>query len=95
MQLITYVHLHTVIASHTRYSKVSLFNFDHHRLFFLCPGDRAEGAEATLEANLNKLTITAAQEQEGDSEDEQDHHYTNTDISSPAAAAPILLLNHV
>ncbi|KAM7383937.1 hypothetical protein PAMA_011341 [Pampus argenteus] len=58
-------------------------------------GDRAEGAEATLEAGLNKLTLTVAQKQEGDSEDEQDPHYTSPEISSPSSATTILLLNSV
>ncbi|TKS88938.1 SH3 domain-binding protein 5 [Collichthys lucidus] len=58
-------------------------------------GDRAEGAEATLETGLNKLTLTVAQKEEGDSEDEQDPHYINPEISSPSAATAILLLNSV
>ncbi|KAI3358408.1 hypothetical protein L3Q82_014832 [Scortum barcoo] len=61
-------------------------------------GDRAEGAEATLEASLNKLTLTVAQkqeEQEGDSGDEQDPHYVNPEMSSPSAATTIQLLNSV
>lgn len=58
-------------------------------------GDRAEGAEATLEAGLNKLTLTVAQKQDGDSEDEQDPLYMNPDISSPSPATTILLLNSV
>lgn len=57
------------------------------------PGDRAEGAEATLEAGLNKLTLTVAHKQEGDSGDEEDHHYINSEISSPSTA--ILLINSV
>lgn len=52
-------------------------------------GDRAEGAEATLEAGLNKLTLTVAQKEEGDSGDDQDPQYTDPDISSP------ILLNSV
>ncbi|XP_028253723.1 SH3 domain-binding protein 5 [Parambassis ranga] len=56
-------------------------------------GDRAEGAEATLEAGLNKLTLTVTHKQEGDSGDEEDHHYINSDISSPSTA--ILLFNSV
>lgn len=58
-------------------------------------GDRAEGAEATLEAGLNKLSLTVAQEQEADSGDEQDPHFINPEISSPSAATTILLLNSV
>lgn len=58
-------------------------------------GDRAEGAEATLETGLNKLTLTVAQKEEGDSGDEQDPHYINPEISSPSAATAILLLNSV
>ncbi|XP_069032207.1 SH3 domain-binding protein 5 [Embiotoca jacksoni] len=62
-------------------------------------GDRAEGAEATLESSLNKLTLTVAQKQGGDSgEDQQDPHYINPDISSPSSATAttaILLLNSV
>lgn len=57
-------------------------------------GDRAEGAEATLEAGLNKLTLTVAHKQ-GDSGDEQDPHYINPEISSPSSATTILLLNSV
>lgn len=58
-------------------------------------GDRAEGAEATLEAGLNKLTFTVAQKEEAGSGDEQDPHYVNPDISSPSSATTILLLNSV
>ncbi|XP_038581315.1 SH3 domain-binding protein 5 [Micropterus salmoides] len=58
-------------------------------------GDRAEGAEATLEASLNKLTLTVAQKQEEDTGDEQDPHYINPEISSPSSATTILLLNSV
>ncbi|XP_010748666.2 SH3 domain-binding protein 5 isoform X1 [Larimichthys crocea] len=58
-------------------------------------GDRAEGAEATLETGLNKLSLTVAQKEEGDSGDEQDPHYINPEISSPSAATAILLLNSV
>ncbi|XP_022602995.1 SH3 domain-binding protein 5-like [Seriola dumerili] len=57
-------------------------------------GDRAEGAEATLEAGLNKLTLTVKNKQ-GDSEDEQDPHYINPEISSPSTATTVLLLNSV
>lgn len=56
------------------------------------PGDRAEGAEVTL--GLNKLTLTVAQKQE-DSEDEEDPHFINPEISSPSAATAILLFNSV
>ncbi|XP_076610250.1 SH3 domain-binding protein 5-like [Chaetodon auriga] len=67
-------------------------------------GDRAEGAEATLEAGLNKLTFTVAQKEEEEEEeeeegagsgDEQDPHYINPEISSPSSATAILLLNSV
>ncbi|XP_075969046.1 SH3 domain-binding protein 5-like [Anarhichas minor] len=58
-------------------------------------GDRAEGAEAALEAGLNKLTLTGAPKQEGDSGDEQDPHVINPEISSPSSATTILLLNSV
>ncbi|XP_041811578.1 SH3 domain-binding protein 5-like [Chelmon rostratus] len=58
-------------------------------------GDRAEGAEATLEAGLNKLTFTVAQKEEAGSGDEQDPHYLDPDISSPSSATTILLLNSV
>ncbi|XP_072226430.1 SH3 domain-binding protein 5-like [Leuresthes tenuis] len=57
-------------------------------------GDRAEGAEATLEAGLSKLTLTVTQKQE-DSENEQDPHYTDPEDSSPSSATTILLLNSV
>lgn len=57
--------------------------------------DRAEGAEATLEAGLNKLTLTVAQKQEGDSGDEQDPQYMSPEISSPSSTTTILLLNSV
>uniref|UniRef100_A0A672GRK4 SH3 domain-binding protein 5 n=1 Tax=Salarias fasciatus TaxID=181472 RepID=A0A672GRK4_SALFA len=58
-------------------------------------GDRAEGAEATLEAGLKKLAVTVAQQEEGDSADERDPHYTDPEISSPGSAAAVLLLNSV
>lgn len=66
--------------------------------FYVCVcflGDRAEGAEATIEAGLNKLTLTVAQKQEGDSGDEQDSHFISPEISSPSSANTILLLNSV
>ncbi|XP_033981285.1 SH3 domain-binding protein 5 [Trematomus bernacchii] len=56
-------------------------------------GERAEGAEATLEAGLNKLTLTVAQKQEeGDTGEEQDPHLMNPEMSSPSS---VLLLNSV
>ncbi|XP_041665391.1 SH3 domain-binding protein 5-like [Cheilinus undulatus] len=55
-------------------------------------GDRAEGAEATLEAGLNKLSLA---QEEVDSEDERDPPYINPDISSSTSAATILILNSV
>ncbi|XP_008297978.1 SH3 domain-binding protein 5 [Stegastes partitus] len=58
-------------------------------------GDRAEGAEATLEAGLNSLSLTVAQKQEADSGDEQDSHFINPEISSPGSANTVLLLNSV
>ncbi|XP_067362607.1 SH3 domain-binding protein 5-like isoform X1 [Channa argus] len=54
-------------------------------------GDRAEGAEAALEAGLNKLTFTAAIEQDVDSGDERDPSYINPEISSASSATTILL----
>ncbi|XP_012726368.2 SH3 domain-binding protein 5 [Fundulus heteroclitus] len=57
-------------------------------------GDRAEGAEASVEGGLSKLTLTGSQNP-GDSEDEQDPHYINPEISSPSSATSILLLNGV
>nr|XP_019946387.1 PREDICTED: SH3 domain-binding protein 5-like [Paralichthys olivaceus] len=57
-------------------------------------GDRAEGAEATLEAGLSKLTLTVAQKQ-GDSGDEQDPQYINPETASSSSASAILLLNSV
>ncbi|XP_029919038.1 SH3 domain-binding protein 5 [Myripristis murdjan] len=54
-------------------------------------GDRAEGAEATLEAGLNKLTLTVAHKQ--DSGDEQDSYTMSPEIAPATPAAPILLLN--
>uniref|UniRef100_A0A3Q3XA59 SH3 domain-binding protein 5 n=1 Tax=Mola mola TaxID=94237 RepID=A0A3Q3XA59_MOLML len=58
-------------------------------------GDRAEGAEAKLEAGLNKLTFTVAQKEEGDSGDEHDSHAMNPERSSPTSARDVLLLNSV
>ncbi|XP_035038790.1 SH3 domain-binding protein 5 [Hippoglossus stenolepis] len=57
-------------------------------------GDRAEGAEATLEAGLSKLTLTVAQKQ-GDSGDEQDPQYINPEVASSSSAPAIVLLNSV
>ncbi|XP_028317798.1 SH3 domain-binding protein 5 [Gouania willdenowi] len=57
-------------------------------------GDRAEGAESTLETSLNKLTLTVAQNQVGDSEEEPDPPYLSLEMSSPGPAA-ILFLNSV
>ncbi|XP_031595966.1 SH3 domain-binding protein 5-like [Oreochromis aureus] len=58
-------------------------------------GDRAEGAEATLESGLNKLTLNVAQERDEDPADERDPHYINPEITSPTSATSILLLNSV
>ncbi|KAM3596129.1 uncharacterized protein V6R79_008605 [Siganus canaliculatus] len=58
-------------------------------------GDRADGAEATLEAGLNKLTLTVAQKEKEDSEDEPDPHYINPEIPSASSATTILLVNGV
>uniref|UniRef100_A0A3Q3JZQ0 SH3 domain-binding protein 5 n=1 Tax=Monopterus albus TaxID=43700 RepID=A0A3Q3JZQ0_MONAL len=58
-------------------------------------GDRAKGAEARLEDGLNRLTLTVAQKQEGDSGDEQDPHYINPEISSPSSPTAVLLLNSI
>lgn len=63
-------------------------------LMFLSAGDRAEGAEATLESSLNKLTLAVAQEEGEDSGDERDARYMNPQLSSPAAKS-LLLLNSV
>ncbi|XP_013876555.1 SH3 domain-binding protein 5 [Austrofundulus limnaeus] len=53
-------------------------------------GDRAEGAEVTVEDSLNKLTLNVAQKQE-DSDDEEDPHSINPEINSPSSAVSILL----
>lgn len=58
-------------------------------------GDRAEGAEATLEAGLKKLTLAVARKQDADSSDERDPRYGDPDVSPPGTAATILLLNGV
>lgn len=59
-------------------------------------GDRAEGAEATLEAGLKKLTLTVAQNHKEDSGDEQDDPcYPSPEIPSSSSATTILLLNSV
>ncbi|KAM6899255.1 LOW QUALITY PROTEIN: SH3 domain-binding protein 5-like [Xenentodon cancila] len=55
-------------------------------------GDRAEGAEATVEDSLNKLTLSVAQTQE---DSEQDSQFTDPEISSPGSAATVLLFNGV
>ncbi|KAM6973987.1 SH3 domain-binding protein 5-like [Tautogolabrus adspersus] len=57
-------------------------------------GDRAEGAEAKLEAGLTKLTLTVAQ-QEGDAGEEQDPSHMNPEMSSSSPATTILILNSV
>ncbi|KAM8840612.1 LOW QUALITY PROTEIN: SH3 domain-binding protein 5 [Spinachia spinachia] len=53
-------------------------------------GDCAEGAESAQEAGLNKLTLTAAQKQEGDSGDEEDPPVVSPERPSPTS---IVLLN--
>lgn len=59
-------------------------------------GDRAEGAEATLEAGLKKLTLTVAQNHKEDSVEEQDKPcYPSPEIPSSSTATTILLLNSV
>ncbi|XP_068603334.1 SH3 domain-binding protein 5-like [Brachionichthys hirsutus] len=55
-------------------------------------GDRAEGAEAALEAGLNKLALIVTQKEGEYSGDDQDPHHV-PEISSPSSA--ILLLNNV
>ncbi|XP_060948879.1 SH3 domain-binding protein 5 [Limanda limanda] len=57
-------------------------------------GDRAEGAEATLEAGLSKLTLTVAQKQ-GHSGDEQDPQYINPEVASSSSDSGIVLLDSV
>ncbi|XP_062266406.1 SH3 domain-binding protein 5-like [Platichthys flesus] len=57
-------------------------------------GDRAEGAEATLEAGLSKLTLTVAQKQ-GHSGDEKDPQYINPEVASSSSASAIVLHNSV
>lgn len=47
-----------------------------------------------LESSLNKLTLTVAQEEEGDSGDDQDPPYMNPELSSPATNS-LSLLNGV
>uniref|UniRef100_A0A1A8NCK7 SH3 domain-binding protein 5 n=1 Tax=Nothobranchius rachovii TaxID=451742 RepID=A0A1A8NCK7_9TELE len=54
-------------------------------------GDRAEGAEVTLEDSLNKLTLTVAQV----CEDEDDPHPADSGVSFPSSASTILLLSSV
>ncbi|KAG7500700.1 hypothetical protein JOB18_026916 [Solea senegalensis] len=62
-------------------------------------GDRAEGAEASLEAGLNKLTLTVSPQKQGDSEDDQDQdqdqdqHYDNHETTTSSTA--IVILNSV
>lgn len=56
-------------------------------------GDRAEGAEATIETGLNKLSLTVAQQEE-DSGDE-DPPYINPEIATPSSSNAILILNSV
>ncbi|KAM9384710.1 SH3 domain-binding protein 5-like [Pholidichthys leucotaenia] len=58
-------------------------------------GDRAEGAETTLEDGLNKLTLNIADKEDADSGNEEDPHYINPEITSPTAATAILLFNGV
>lgn len=53
-----------------KYKKLILsffFFFFNHCLCVCASGDRAEGAEATLEAGLNNLSLNVAQKAEGDS----------------------------
>ncbi|KAF7221563.1 SH3 domain-binding protein 5 isoform X1 [Nothobranchius furzeri] len=54
-------------------------------------GDRAEGAEVTLEDSLNKLTLTVAQV----CEDEDDPHPADSGVSFPSSASTVLLLSSV
>lgn len=68
-----------------RFTLFIKWNFQVMPPMFLSAGDRAEGAEATLESSLNKLTLTVAQEEEGDSGDDRDPPYMNPELSSPAA----------
>lgn len=60
-------------------------------------GDRAEGAEAALEAGLKKLTLTVSNNQTEDSADEHsdDPGYVSPDVPLSNTPTAILLLNSV
>ncbi|XP_020788194.1 SH3 domain-binding protein 5 [Boleophthalmus pectinirostris] len=59
-------------------------------------GDRAEGAEVTLEAGLKKLTLTVAQKDSGDSgEQSDDFRYVSPEVPLSSPSKPLLLLNSV
>lgn len=55
-------------------------------------GDRAEGAEASLEGGVSKLTLTVPPSPE---DEDDDPHYINPELTSPSAATSVLLLNSV
>ncbi|XP_014908800.1 SH3 domain-binding protein 5-like isoform X2 [Poecilia latipinna] len=81
-------HVSPVLGPRSQCSGASSPDCDQER------GDRAEGAEASIEGGLSKLTLTASQNP-GESEDEEDPHYINPELTSPSSAASILLLNGV
>uniref|UniRef100_A0A3B5KWR3 SH3 domain-binding protein 5 n=1 Tax=Xiphophorus couchianus TaxID=32473 RepID=A0A3B5KWR3_9TELE len=81
-------HVSPVLGPRSQCSGASSPDCDQER------GDRAEGAEASLEGGLRKLALTASRNP-GESEDEEDPHYINPELTSPSSAASVLLLNGV
>uniref|UniRef100_A0A3B5QX57 SH3 domain-binding protein 5 n=2 Tax=Xiphophorus maculatus TaxID=8083 RepID=A0A3B5QX57_XIPMA len=81
-------HVSPVLGPRSQCSGASSPDCDQER------GDRAEGAEASLEGGLSKLALTASRNP-GESEDEEDPHYINPELTSPSSAASVLLLNGV
>uniref|UniRef100_A0A3P9PY14 SH3 domain-binding protein 5 n=1 Tax=Poecilia reticulata TaxID=8081 RepID=A0A3P9PY14_POERE len=81
-------HVSPVLGPRSQCSGASSPDCDQER------GDRAEGAEASIEGGLSKLSLTASRNP-GESEDEEDPHYINPELTSPSSAASVLLLNGV
>ncbi|KAJ3609788.1 hypothetical protein NHX12_024298 [Muraenolepis orangiensis] len=53
-------------------------------------GDRAEGAEAAVEAGLNKLTLTASAHTDDREEEDDQHRYPEVLPATPVATAILL-----
>ncbi|KAM9738223.1 SH3 domain-binding protein 5-like [Menidia menidia] len=79
-------HVSPVLGPRSQCSGASSPDLDQER------GDRAEGAEASLEAGLNRLTMTVTQKPE---ESDPDPHVPEREDCPPASTSTALLVNSV